>query len=121
MEQEGSLYEALGGAVVIAALVDDLYRRALANAKLAAHFAHAPLEQIKVHQRALLTHLLDGPSDTTGYALHAAHAGRGITDADFDRIVHHLIDSLTALDLSPDLVDQVIAAVAPLRPQIVEH
>jgi hemoglobin len=117
---EASLYESIGGAPVVAAAVEELYLRALANPRLAAYFAHASVAQLKEHQRVFLTWLVGGPADAAGYSLRAAHAGLGITNADFDRIVQHLIDTLTNLGVAPPLMERLIAKVAELRAEVTE-
>jgi hemoglobin len=117
---EASLYELIGGAPVVAAAVEELYLRALANPRLAAYFAQTSIVQLKEHQRVFLTWLVGGPVDAAGYSLRAAHAGLGITNADFDRIVQHLIDSLTHIKIDAALVERIIAEVGPLRSEVVE-
>jgi hemoglobin len=118
-EPAASLYDMVGGAAVVTAAVEELYQRALANPNLAAHFAHASVTQLKEHQRVFLTWLLGGPDDASGYSLREAHTGRGITDADFDRIVQHLVDTLTNLGVAPPLVERIIAVVEVQRAEIV--
>jgi hemoglobin len=119
-EAEASLYESIGGAPVVAAAVEELYLRALANPRLAAYFAHASVAQLKEHQRVFLTWLLGGRDNASEYSLRAAHAGLGITNADFDRIVQHLSDTLTNLGVAPPLMERLIAKVAELRAEVTE-
>jgi hemoglobin len=115
-----SLYESIGGAPVVAAAVEELYLRALANPRLAAYFAQTSIVQLKEHQRVFLTWLLDGPVDAAGYSLRAAHAGLGITNADFDRLVQHLSDSLTHMRIDAAVAERIVAEVESLRADVVE-
>src|SRR5437762_2812371 len=118
-DRNTSLHSAIGGEPVLAAAVDEFYARVLANPRLAAFFAHTTLDELKMHQRAFLAMALGGPELYTGRTMHDAHAGRGITDADFDRLLVHLVDSLAALDISEPIVEQVIANLEPFRAEIV--
>ena len=74
-----SLYEQLGGADNIAAVVDDFYRRVLADDALAAMFAGVDLDRLRRHQSRFISYALGGPNQYTGRNMRAAHAGLGIT------------------------------------------
>ena len=115
-----TLFDAIGGDPAIAAAVEAFYRRVLADPSLAPFFADTPIDRLKAHQRAFLTLALRGSGTYTGRTMRAAHAGRGITDADFDRVATHLGATLTALQVPAELIAQIIGGIAPLRPDIVD-
>jgi hemoglobin len=48
-----------------------------------------------------------------------AHAGLGITDAAFDRVVDHLVATLQEAQVPPAEIAEVGAALGPLREHIV--
>jgi len=50
-----------------------------------------------------------------GKDLGVAHAGRGITDADFDRVIGHAAAALAEAGVDADAIDQVAGALMPLR------
>ena len=50
----------------------------------------------------------------------AAHAGLGITHEAFDRVVDHLVATLTQLGVAPATIAAIGEALAPLRAQVVE-
>jgi len=116
---EATLYEAIGGEAVVGAVVDQFYLRVLGNARLAAYFAETGIDGLRAHQRDFLTMLLHGPGHYRGRPLREAHAGRGITDADFDRICRHLEDAFRAAGVAEPLIARALAEVTPLRAQIV--
>jgi len=60
-----------------------------------------------------------GPERYRGPDLARAHAGLGITDAQFDRAAGHLSDTLDTLSVPRHLSDDIIAIVATLRPVVV--
>jgi len=114
-----SLYQAIGGAPVLEKVVDAFYLRVLGNARLAAFFAHTDLEELKRHQREFLGLVLHGPEQYTGRSMHEAHAGRGITAADFDRMLIYFNEAFAIAGVPEPLVARALAAVAPYRQEIV--
>lgn len=52
--------------------------------------------------------------------MKASHAGLGISQADWDGAVRHLIGSLDKFRVPPKEKDDVLAAVSGLRADIVE-
>lgn len=75
--------------------------------------------RLERHMGHFLAAALGGPPRYRGRTMAAAHAGRGITDAAFDRVVGHVAAVLTELQVPADWIAEVAAAVAPLREQVV--
>lgn len=115
-----TLYDALGGRLAIEAAVAEFYNRVLADPELAPFFRQTDLKRLKSHQRAFVAMALGGPAGYNGRAMHTAHAGRGIADAHFDRVAGHLAETLRSLGVAEPLVGDVLAAIAPLRGDIVD-
>ncbi|MEU2350963.1 group 1 truncated hemoglobin [Modestobacter sp. NPDC049651] len=114
-----SLYERLGREVGIRTAVDDFYERVVADPQLEHYFADADLPQLRRHQAALLVQVTGGPAGYSGRDLATGHAGLGITAADFDRVVGHLVGTLTALGVGDDDIAAVGAALSAHRDEIV--
>ena len=114
-----AIYDSIGGAAAVQAAVDDFYARLLDNPKLAPFFADVDLRRLKAHQRAFIAAAVGGPEIYAGRDMAAAHAGLAVTDADFDAVVGHLVDTLTGLGVPNETIGQVGAALAPLRGDIV--
>jgi hemoglobin len=114
-----SIYDAIGGAPAVGAAVDDFYLRVVADPDLAPFFDTTDLRRLKTHQRAFIAAALGGPELYAGRDMAAAHAGMSISDRDFDAVVGHLVDTLTALAVPAEIIGQIGAALAPLRDQIV--
>lgn len=77
------------------------------------------MARLKDHQAAFLSQVLGGPQQYSGLAMRAAHNGRGISDADFNRVAGHLADTLRAAAVSEELIAEVLARVASLHDHIV--
>jgi hemoglobin len=114
-----SLYERLGQEAGIRTAVDDFYARVVSDPELAPYFEGIDLPRLRRHQTALLSQVTGGPVEYSGRDLAAGHAGLGITPADFDRVVGHLVATLAALGVSPDDIGEVGAALSAHRDDIV--
>ena len=116
-----SIYDTIGGEHALMTVVDDFYRRVLADRQLAAFFAGANMTQLKGRQVAFFAEALGGPKLYDGASMADVHRGRGITRADFDRVVVHLTGALQAAGVPADTTGQIISAVAPLAGDIVSR
>jgi hemoglobin len=114
-----TVFDALGGDAALAAAVDGLYERLGADPLLAPYFVGRDMSHLKRHLRIFLAAALGGPHIYRGRDLRTAHAPLGITAQAWDRTIGHLLAVLADLAVSPELTDQIVAHLAPLRDQIV--
>lgn len=114
-----SLYERLGGAPAIAAVVDEFYRRVLADAELAPFFSETNVQWLKGRQKQFFGQALGGPEVYKGQPMKEAHARLPIEQKHFDRVAEHLIEVLKDLNVRFELIHEVVAVVAPLASDIV--
>jgi hemoglobin len=114
-----SIYDSIGGAGAVRAAVDDFYARLLADPGLAPFFAQTDLPRLKAHQRSFIAAAIGGPEIFTGRDMAAAHAGLGITDAQFDAVVAHLVETLAGLGVPVEVIGQIGAVLTPLRASVV--
>ena len=114
-----SIYDEIGGAESVAAAVEDLYRRLLADPDLAPYFAGTDLARLKAHQRAFIAAALGSSQVHARRDMAAAHAGLVITGGTFDSVVGHLVDTLASLDVPDPTIAAIGSVLAPLRGEIV--
>jgi hemoglobin len=114
-----SLYARVGGQPAVAAAVDGLYDRILADPELRPYFEGVGIERLKGHQRAFITVALGGPDRYVGRPLDGAHLELGITHDAFAHVVAHLIATLRSLGVDQEAIDAIVGALGPLQPQIV--
>jgi hemoglobin len=114
-----SLYDQLGGAASIAAVVDDFYVRVLADDLLASMFASIDLAHLRRHQARFIGYALGGPNQYTGRSMQRAHEGLGITPDQFAAVAGHLSDALVAAGVPGANVAAVVGHVATLREDVV--
>jgi hemoglobin len=114
-----SIYDNIGGAAAVSAAVDDFYGRVLADPDLAPVFTGTDVQRLKAHQRSFIAAAIGGPEVYAGRDMGVAHAGLGITDAHFDAVVAHLVDTLAGLGVPGDVIGQIGEVLVPLRTDIV--
>jgi hemoglobin len=110
----------LGGRDGVSTAVHQLYDRILGDDEVASYFDDVNLPNLRAHMIDFLVAAVTGAD--AGYQrrpLDSAHRGLGITDTAFDRVVAHLGQVLTDLDIDESSVQDVVARLAPLRSSIV--
>jgi hemoglobin len=115
-----SLYEQLGGAEAIEAVVAGFYERMLADPEIAPFFRGVQMSRQHQKQVTFFTQALGGPKVYQGGDMVSVHRGMGIADRHFDLLVKHLGDTLNEAGVPPALSAQVFALLGPLRAQVVE-
>lgn len=113
-----TLYDVVGGTDALKLAVDRFYERVVADPQLAHYFEGTDVRRLKRHQVLLLSQVLGGPAEYTGRQLGEAHAPLGITAADYDRVVEHLVGTLRDLDVDDSVVSAVQGVVAGVKPDI---
>jgi hemoglobin len=114
-----SIFERLGRERGIRAAVDDFYERVVGDPQLAHHFDDVDLRVLRGHQSALLIQVTGGPATYSGRDLAVAHDHLDITPEDFDRVVGHLVATLTAFGVSAEDIGAVGEALTAHRAEIV--
>lgn len=115
------IYDHIGGRDAVSAAVDDFYERVTGDDLLAPYFAYTDMRRLKAHMRAFLATAIGGPEIYRGRDMGAAHASLGITHAAFDRVVEHLVATLSGLGVEPAIIQAIGAKLAPLRDVIVSE
>jgi hemoglobin len=116
-----SIYERIGGAEAVAAAVDVLYGRVLADPLLAPHFAGVDMARLKLHQRAFLAAILRGPAMYAGRSMAAGHARVGAPPEAFASFMGHLLSTLEDMGLDDGIVASIGAKLSLLEMDIVSR
>ncbi len=117
-EKTTSIYETIGGAGSVAVAVDQFYERVLADDQLAGYFVGIDLKRLKSHQRSFIAAAIGGPELYEGRPMKEAHAALRIQPAHFDRVVVHLVDTLTSLGVPESVIGEIGGKLVPLRGEI---
>jgi hemoglobin len=116
-----SIYAAIGGEPALVAVVDDFYVRVLADPQLAGFFAGANMPKLKGRQVEFFAAALGGPDVYRGASMREAHLGRGISQADFEKVAYHLTAALAAAGVAAADIARITAAITPLAGDIVSR
>lgn len=84
-----SLYEKFGGQQAIKRVVDDFYKRVLADDTVNHFFAHTDMEKQRRHQSNFISYALGGPEEYTGRSMEKAHTGLNLQPEHFNAIALH--------------------------------
>ncbi|TNY35914.1 group I truncated hemoglobin [Thermomonospora catenispora] len=114
-----SLYESIGGEDALIAVVDDLYRRILADPLLKDFFASSNMSRLKGRQVEFFGAALGGPMTYTGASMRQAHAGLGLRPEHFEAVAGHLTGALADAGVPQETIDEIMKLVAPLADEIV--
>ncbi len=114
-----SLFERLGGRKAIQAVVEEFYRRVLDDRDLKGYFAGVDMAQQKRKQAEFMTMAFGGPNEYKGRSMKESHDRMGITEHHFGAVATHLVETLQWAGVKQNLIDEVVALVAPLAADIV--
>lgn len=116
-----TLFQKLGGAGPIKAVVGEMYSRLLADKETAPFFEKINMSGLKHHQvefmKVAFTAIpegLDVPKMITEKHLSLFEAG--LSEKHFDVVAGHFVESCKHLDVPQDLIDEALGVIGPLRP-----
>ena len=120
-----SLYDRLGGRTASVAVVDDFVANCAADTRINKFFAAtaADKNRLATFKNNLVDQICEasgGPCKYKGKDMKSAHAGLGISNADFNALVEDLTKSLDKFKVGKAEQDQLLGVLGPMRPQIVE-
>jgi len=117
--QQKSLYDRLGGLGAITAVVDDFVGNVAADNRINKFFAKTDIPRLK---RLLVEQICagtGGPCTYTGRDMRSAHAGMGITDAQFNALVEDLVKTLDKFKVPEKEKGELLGILGPMKPSIV--
>ena len=123
--QKKTLYDNLGGKTAIVAVVDDFVNNVGADKRINAFFAAdvkdpARMAKFKGNLVDQICQAAGGPCKYTGKDMKTAHAGMGITEANFTALVEDLVKSLNKFKVAKADQDVLLGVLGGMKSQIVE-
>lgn len=116
-----TIYDKIGGRPALEAVVPAFYDKVLADAELAPFFAGTNMSRLIGRQVEFFAAAMGGPEPYRGPSMRQVHQGRGIRQRHFDLVAGHLAETLREAGVAEELVDEVLAAIAPLSREIVSE
>jgi hemoglobin len=119
---EPTLYQRLGGREAIKGVVDDFVANLVADPRVNSRFKELKPEQVFKLQTNLADQICDatgGPCAYLGRDMKTVHKGMGITEAEWNATVEDLVKSLDKFKVPKKEQQELIAALAPMKKDIV--
>ena len=117
---EASLYDRLGGAPVIAAIIDDFLQQLHADPLLQPNFDQVDMGKFRQSLIRQLCYATDGGCTYTGPAMPAAHVGLHINAAQFNAWLHDMAVALDANCAGLREKNEVLGILFAMKYQIVQ-
>jgi hemoglobin len=121
-QKQESLYKRLGGYDALAAVTDDFIGRLASDKSLGRFFAGHSTDSLNRIRQLIVDQLCaatGGPCKYVGRDMKTAHAGMGITEADWDASVKHLVATLDKFKVPQKEKDEVLGAISAMKNDIV--
>jgi hemoglobin len=116
-----SLYARMGGTANVSAVVSDLIDQAASDPQLKRSFDKVNLGRLKHLLAEQICELTGGGCRYSGDSMRDVHAGLGITQAEFYGLVQRLKDSMQRHGIAIRERNELLAILAPMKRDIVEH
>jgi hemoglobin len=122
--KDKSLYDRLGGKNAITAVVDEFVSRVAADNRINHYFAQAAgdparLASFKGKLVDQICQATGGPCQYTGKDMKTAHAGMGISEADFNALVEDLSGALDKFKVGAKEKSELLGALGSMKSDIV--
>jgi hemoglobin len=118
---DASLYHRLGGKPAITAVVDDFVGRVAKDTRINGRFANANIPRLKMRLVEQICQASGGPCTYSGRDMKTAHAGMGITNADFEALVENLVASLNKYNVGKQEQEELLSTLSSMQKDIVER
>jgi hemoglobin len=120
-----ALYKSLGGKKAITAVVNDFVGRAATDPRIASFFKPdlSDAKRLAKFKKNLIDQICEaagGPCKYMGKSMKEAHAGMGISGADFGALVEDLVASLDKLHVKEADKNALLGVLGPMKSDIVE-
>lgn len=116
---EKSLYDRLGGKDAITVVVDAFVANVAADARINKFFANTDIPHLKQMLVEQVCQATGGPCKYSGKDMKTTHTGMGITEADFNATVEDLVKALDGAGVQQKEKDELLGALAAMKPDIV--
>ena len=122
--KDKTLYERLGGKKSISAVVDEFVGKVAADTRINSFFKDTAadpkrLAKFKKNLVDQICQATGGPCKYMGQDMKTAHAGMGITSADFNALVEDLVAALDKFKVGEKEKSELLGALGPMKSDIV--
>ena len=124
--EKKSLYDRLGGKKAISAVVDQFVANVANDNRINKFFADTASDpkRLAAFKQKLVDQICEasgGPCKYKGKDMKKAHAGMGVSGADFNALVEDLVAALNKFNVPEAEKNELLGALGPMKGDIVER
>lgn len=112
---DDSLYARMGGATVIARVVDQFLELSRTDPRTSRSFKKVNMKRLREKLNEKFCALAQGPCEYTGDSMKDVHAGLDITEAEFNAGVEHLRTVLDGNRVGQREKNELLKLLAPIK------
>ena len=116
-----NLFEKIGGMDAVNAAVDIFYTKVLADDSINGFFKNTDMATQAGKQKAFLAYAFGAPMAYTGKSMREAHTGMNLTEDHFNAVAGHLVATLQELNVTQDLIDEVVSVCLTTKDDVIGH
>lgn len=120
-----SLYERIGGTVIVEAIVDEFYDKVLSDDRLSHFFENTNMDHLRSHQKLFIMYIFGGADSYIGKNLHEAHKhlvdNMGLSDDHFDVMLENLRSTLAEFKIDDNLIEEALEITKSLRTSVLNR
>lgn len=117
--REASLYNRLGGAPALSAVIDDFVGNVATDPRINGFFAHTDVSRLKRLLNEQVCAGTGGPCQYTGRSMKATHTGMGVTEAHFNALVENLVKTLDKFGVPAREKNELLGVLGSMKNDIV--
>lgn len=114
-----TLYQRLGGAERIAAIVEEIVDRHAVNPIVGTRFRGKDLPRLKELAVQFFCFGTGGPQKYSGRDLRTAHAGMNISEQELVAVIDDVVAAMKSHDVAPAEMSEVVAILYSLKGDVV--
>lgn len=117
--REASLYDRLGGAPALSAVIDDFVGNVATDPRINGFFANTDVSRLKRLLNEQVCAGTGGPCQYTGRSMKATHTGMGVTEAHFNALVENLVKTLDKFGVPAREKNELLGVLGSMKNDIV--
>ena len=118
---QDTLYDRLGGEPAVQAVVDEFLANVAADDRINSYFADTDMERLNQLLVEQICDVSGGPCTYSGRGMREAHAGLGLTEADFTALVEDLVAALNTFNVPEEDQAELLTIFGGMESEIVEE
>jgi hemoglobin len=117
--REASLYDRLGGAPALSAVIDDFVGNVATDPRINGFFANTDVTRLKRLLNEQVCAGTGGPCQYAGRSMKATHTGMGVTEAHFNALMEDLVKTLDKFGVPAREKNELLGVLGSMKNGVV--